>query len=101
CSGFVGAAIPIPDPGDGLALRVGGGIANLNSWTEMGAVNSTTHLAPANQHHEHGLRCGVGLVILVAGNDSQLRRNLSPGPVALLAGLRSGNEPAALHGRRN
>src|SRR5208283_3315205 len=99
-SRLTGVLISVFHPRNGLTLRIGGCVMNLDSGTKMFPVNAAK-ISASRQHHQDGLRLRVSLVVLKMKNYTQLYRVEHLGPVAPFASYASRDQAVAFHGRFN
>ena len=93
-----GLRVSIFDPGDGLALLVGCGVADVHTRSHVRAMDATESSA-AHEHHQGSFGSGVGFVVFELAEDAKTWTDHLFAGVALLAGFGRGNQTIALHGR--
>src|SRR5271165_1058595 len=71
---------------------------DFNSGTHMFPVNAAK-ISSAGEHHQNGLRLGIGRVVLEVENHVQFDSIKLLRPVALFASVAGGDQAVAFHGR--
>ena len=93
-----GRAVGVLDPGNGLPLLVGGGVADAHAGSHVRSMNAAQASA-SHPHHQDRLHARVGFIVLELAVDAEARADEPLAGVALLTSIGGGDQPVAFQAR--